>query len=68
MDNKRYTISMHGKFSIEKDFVAQSKEDAYALAEEFLDELYLSSMGFDDNFDSAIYSDIDSVEEVQEDL
>nr|DAD61158.1 MAG TPA: hypothetical protein [Caudoviricetes sp.] len=66
MDNKRYTISMHGKFSIEKDFVAQSKEDAYALAEEFLDELYLSSMGFDDNFDSAIYGDIDSIEEVQD--
>nr|DAX91636.1 MAG TPA: hypothetical protein [Caudoviricetes sp.] len=66
MDNKRYTISMHGKFSIEKDFVAQSKEDAYALAEEFLDELYLSSMGFNDNFDSAIYSDIDSIEEVQD--
>ena len=66
MDNKRYTISMHGKFSIEKDFVAQSKEDAYALAEEFLDELHLSSMGFDDNFDSAIYGDIDSIEEVQD--
>lgn len=66
MDNKRYTIGMHGKFSIEKDFVAQSKEDAYALAEEFLDELYLSSMGFDDNFDSAIYGDIDSIEEVQD--
>lgn len=57
---------MHGKFSIEKDFVAQSKEDAYALAEEFLDELHLSSMGFDDNFDSAIYGDIDSIEEVQD--
>ncbi len=66
MDNKLYTISMHGKFSIEKDFVAQSKEDAYSLAEEFLDELHLSSMGFDDNFDSAIYSDIDSIEEVQD--
>ena len=57
---------MHGKFSIKKDFVAQSKEDAYALAEEFLDELYLSSMGFDDNLDSAIYGDIDSIEEVQD--
>ena len=68
MDNKRYTISMHGNFSIEKDFVAQSKEDAYSLAEEFLDELYLSSMNFDDDFDSAIYSDIDSIDLVQEDL
>lgn len=66
MDNKLYTISMHGNFSIEKDFVAQSKEDAYALAEEFLDELHLSSIGFDDNFDSAIYGDIDSIEEVQD--
>jgi len=46
--------------------VAQSKEDAYALAEEFLDELHLSSIGFDDNFDSAIYGDIDSIEEVQD--
>lgn len=68
MDNKLYTISMHGKFSIEKDFVAQSKEDAYSLAEEFLDDLYLSSMNFDDDFDAAIYSDIDSVDLVQEDL
>ena len=59
---------MHGKFSIEKDFVAQSKEDAYSLAEEFLDELYLSSMGFDDDFDYVIYDNIDSIEEVQEDL
>lgn len=57
---------MHGKFSIEKDFVAQSKEDAYSLAEEFLDDLYLSSMNFDDDFDSAIYSNIDSIEEVQD--
>lgn len=66
MDNKLYTISMHGNFSIEKDFVAQSKEDAYSLAEEFLDELYLGSIGFDENFDSAIYGDIDSIEEVQD--
>lgn len=57
---------MHGNFSIEKDFVAQSKEDAYSLAEEFLDDLYLSSMNFDDDFDSAIYSNIDSIEEVQD--
>lgn len=57
---------MHGKFSIEKDFVARSKEDAYSLAEEFLDDLYLSSMNFDDDFDSAIYSDIDFIEEVQD--
>lgn len=66
MDNKLYTISMHGKFSIEKDFVATSKEDAYSLAEEFLDELYLSSMGFDDDFDSEVYGNVDSVEETQE--
>lgn len=68
MDNKLYTISMHGKFSIEKDFVATSKEDAYAMAEEFLDDLYLSSMGFDDDFDYSVYSNVDSVEETQEDL
>ena len=68
MDNKLYTISMHGKFSIEKDFVAQSKEDAYSLAEEFLDDLYLSSMNFDDDFDSVIYSTVDIVSEIQEDL
>lgn len=59
---------MHGNFSIEKDFVAQSKEDAYSLAEEFLDDLYLNSMNFDDDFDSVIYSTVDIVSEIQEDL
>lgn len=64
MRQREYVIQLDGSFSVTQTITAVSKEEAYEMAEQLLDDLFIDTYNLDDDYDVDIYGRVTYVDEV----
>lgn len=64
MRQREYVIQLDGSYSVTQTITAASKEEAYEIAEQLLDDLFIDTYNFDDDYDVDIYGRVAYVDEV----
>lgn len=63
MREREYDIQIDGRFTVTKTIVAESKDEAYEIAEDFLEDLFLDSHDIDCDWDFELCGDVTSIDE-----
>ena len=64
MRQREYVIQLDGSFSVTQTITASSEEEAYEMAEDLLDDLYIDTYGVCMDFDADISGRVTYVDEV----
>lgn len=67
MRQREYVIQLDGSYSVTQTITAASLEEANELAEQLLDDLFIDTYNFDDNYDVDIWGKVTYVDEVEQD-
>lgn len=68
MRQLEYVIQLDGSYSVTQTITATSLEEANEKAEELLDDLFIDTYNFDDNYDVDIWGKVTYVDEVEQDF
>lgn len=68
MRQREYVIQLDGSYSVTQTITATSLEEANEKAEELLDDLFIDTYNFDDNYDVDIWGKVTYVDEVEQDF
>lgn len=68
MRQREYVIQLDGSYSVTQTIMATSLEEANEKAEELLDDLFIDTYNFDDNYDVDIWGKVTYVDEVEQDF
>lgn len=68
MRQREYVIQLDGSYSVTQTITATSLEEANEKAEELLDDLFINTYNFDDNYDVDIWGKVTYVDEVEQDF
>ena len=68
MRQREYIIQLDGSYSVTQTITATSLEEANEKAEELLDDLFIDTYNFDDNYDVDIWGKVTYVDEVEQDF
>ena len=64
MRQREYVIQLDGSYSVTQTITATSLEEANEKAEELLDDLFIDTYNFDDDYDVDIWGKVTYVDEV----
>lgn len=67
MRQREYVIQLDGSYSVTQTITASSLEEANEKAEELLDDLFIDTYNFDDDYDVDIWGKVTYVDEVEQD-
>lgn len=67
MRQREYVIQLDGSYSVTQTITASSLEEANEKAEELLDDLFIDTYNFDDEYDVDIWGKVTYVDELQQD-
>lgn len=65
MRQREYIIQLDGSYSVTQTITAASLEEANEIAEELLDDLFIDTYNFDDNYDVEIWGKVTHVDEIE---
>lgn len=67
MRQREYVIQLDGSYSVTQAITAASLEEANEIAEQLLDDLFIDTYNFDDNYDVEIWGKVTYVDEIEQD-
>ena len=67
MRQREYVIQLDGSFSVTQTITATYLEEANEIAEELLDDLFIDTYNFDDDYDVDIWGKVTYVDEIEQD-
>lgn len=67
MRQREYVIQLDGSYSVTQTITAASLEEANELAEQLLDDLFIDTYNFDDDYDVDIWGKVTYVDEIEQD-
>ena len=65
MRQREYVIQLDGSYSVTQTITAASLEEANEMAEQMLDDLFIDTYNFDDDYDVDISGHVTYVDEVE---
>ena len=66
MRQREYIIQLDGSYSVTQTITATSLEEANEIAEELLDDLFIDTYNFDDDYDVDIWGKVTYVDEIEQ--
>ena len=67
MRQREYIVQLDGSYSVTQTVTATSLEEANEKAEELLDDLFIDTYNFDDDYDVDIWGKVTYVDEIEQD-